>query len=165
VAAVLALTAGVLVYVLDRPAGTASLLPSVWHAGSGVSWFGPAGAWLPSLVHAFAFSVLTALALPWRQRNMAAACLGWAGIDTLAEIGQHAAVSPAVTAALMNASALTGGHAVAEPVARYFANGSFDVADVAAGLAGCLLAYAALRLATRCRPARNVPRQQADGAR
>jgi hypothetical protein len=69
-----------------------------------------------------------------------------------------------VTAALTNASALIGGPAVMEPVARYFANGSFDTADVAAGLAGCLLAYAALGLATRGRLAGSVPRQQADGA-
>lgn len=140
--AVLALLLGTAVYLLDRPAGSAWLVPPSWQAGSTGRWFGRVGPWLPSLVHAFAFSVLTALALPRRPWRCAAACTGWVAIDSLAELGQHAAVSGPLADALVTAF---DGAAGAARVGRYFTMGSFDLADLVAGGAGGLLAYAALR--------------------
>lgn len=138
----LALLLGTSVYLLDRPAGSAWLLPASWHATAAGGWFGHVGPWLPSLVHAFAFSVLTALVLPPRPWCAAAACATWAAIDTLAELGQHAAISGALAGAL---AAAFDGSAGAARIGRYFTMGSFDLADLAAGGVGCVLAYAALR--------------------
>ncbi|MBL8287061.1 MAG: hypothetical protein JNL85_03675 [Rubrivivax sp.] len=145
-AALLVLAA--LIYLLDRPAGSAWLLPAQWQArwqawwpapASG-GWFGSAGLWLPSFVHAFAFSVLTAWLLPPRPALAATACAGWALVDTLAELGQHAAVSPHVAAAI---TALFGHSSAVLHTARYFSNGSFAAADIVAALAGSAVAFAA----------------------
>jgi hypothetical protein len=144
VTAGLTLALGAGVYLLDRPAGSAWLIPSAWQAQTPGPWFGRVGLWLPSFAHAFAFSVLTALLLPRRLGFAAAGCLTWALIDTLAECGQHAAASVPLASAL---EALLGNSAVAMQVGRYFTQGSFAAADVAAGLAGSAVAFAALWLA------------------
>lgn len=147
------LLAGVLVYLLDRPPGSAWLVPSSWQHGASRQWFGPFGQWLPSFTHAFAFSLLTALCLPRRRGTLVGACAAWAAIDTLAELGQHPALSPALAEAL--AHALGQGPLVAQ-TGRYFTRGVFDLGDVVAGLAGALAAYVALRraLPPRDRPSR-----------
>ena len=139
-AALLLLLLGTLVYVLDRPAGSAWLLPAQWQVQTTASWFGRAGEWLPSLAHGFAFSVLTALLLPRSRRWAAAACAGWAAIDTLAELGQHRAVSAWLAQQI---EWLFNGSPWGARLAHYFSRGVFDTADVAAGLTGCALAYAA----------------------
>ncbi|MBI5716760.1 MAG: hypothetical protein HZC37_03640 [Burkholderiales bacterium] len=144
VAAGLALLLGAGVYLLDRPAGSAWLIPAAWQAGAPGAWFGAIGAWLPSFVHTFAFSVLVAWLLPRRLAFIAAACLSWALVDTLAEYGQHAAVSSSVASAL---EAWFSHSQVAMQVGRYFTQGSFALADVAAGLAGSAAAFVALCLA------------------
>ncbi|MCW5636017.1 MAG: hypothetical protein KIT17_21960 [Rubrivivax sp.] len=143
-AAVASLVLGLLVYLLDRPAGSAALLPAPWHAGSPLGLFGAAGAWLPSLVHAFSFAILTAWALPRRRGMAAGACIGWAVIDTLAELAQLPALAMPLAAALL---ATFDHSALAGQVGRYFTQGSFAAADVAASLAGAALAYLALRAA------------------
>ncbi len=137
---------GTLVYLLDRPAGTAWLLPTQWQSRlqlSSPSRFGDIGGWLPSFAHGFAFSMLTALLLPLRRRFAAAACMGWALVDGLAEVGQHSAVSGWLARLIESAF---GGSPWAAQVGRYFSRGVFDPADLAAGLAGCGLAYLALHV-------------------
>jgi hypothetical protein len=160
------LATGTLVYLLDRPAGSAWLLPaawqSTWQAGSARAWFGAAGQWLPSFTHTFGFGVLTALCLPRRPLVMAAACAAWAAIDTLAEVGQHAAWSPRLAEGLAHAF---GNHPLALQVGRYFTRGSFDAADVAAGLAGAALAFVVVRAAlasstAHARPAAAEPQSR-----
>jgi hypothetical protein len=138
----LALLLGAAVYLVDRPAGSAWLVPAAWQAATPGRGFGSIGQWLPSLVHAFAFSVWTAWLLPRRAGFAASACLGWAVVDSLAEIGQHAAVSAPLAAVL---AAAFDGAPLAMRLARYFTLGTFDPADLAAGLAGSALAYLALR--------------------
>ncbi|MBL8326978.1 MAG: hypothetical protein JNJ89_18665 [Rubrivivax sp.] len=140
--ALVVLSAGVLVYLLDRPPGSAWLVPSAWQLGVSGQWFGPLGQWLPSLAHAFAFSVLTALCLPRRHGMIVGACAAWAAIDTLAELGQHPSVSHAL--AEMLARALGQGTLVVQ-TGRYFTQGVFDLGDVVSGLAGALAAYGVLR--------------------
>jgi hypothetical protein len=92
-------------------------------------------AWLPSLVHPFAFSLLAAASLPRRARWHLAACAAWCVINLLFEAGQHAAWSPLL------ASWLGDGL-----LADYFVHGTFDLADVAAIVAGSLLAAACLNV-------------------
>jgi len=152
VAALLALAAGTGVYLFDRAPGSAWLLPAAWQATSPGGWFGGAGLWLPSLVHAFGFSVLTACLLPRGRAAAAGACAAWAAIDTLAECAQHPAWSAPLATALERAFDASR---LAVQVGQYFVRGSFDVADVTAGLAGSLLAFAALcRFFVRGTPAR-----------
>ena len=143
--AALLLATGAAVYLLDRAPGTAMLLPSAWQrggiTGGDAAFFGELGGWLPSLVHAFAFSTFTALLLPRRAGTAAAACAGWALVDTLAEIGQHPAIAPALAAGLEQAF---GAGILVDSLGRYFVRGSFQPADVAAGLAGAGLAFMGL---------------------
>lgn len=142
VAAGLALLLGAAVYLVDRPAGSAWLVPAAWQAATPGHGFGALGAWLPSFVHAFAFSVLTAWWLPRRPAFAAAACIGWAVVDSLAEIGQDASVAAPLAATLL--AAFDGAPAAAR-LARYLSQGTFDPADLLAGLAGSALAFLALR--------------------
>lgn len=129
--AVAALAVGVAVYVLDRPPGSAYLLPRSATLFPGApSWFGSAGAWLPAFLHVFAFSLLTAALLRASRSNAACACVAWWAIDSLFELGQHPAVSPHLGAA-------------------YFVRGSFDPADLLATALGALCAYATLILIRR----------------
>jgi hypothetical protein len=146
---------GTLVYLLDRPAGSAWLVPPQWQQAAPKGWFGPVGPWLPSFVHAFAFSVLTALSLPRRPMALGGACVLWATIDSLAEVGQHPAFSGALAEALPR---WLGNGPVVTRVGRYFDHGVFDVGDLVAGLAGAALAYLALRRAL-LRPAEPVSAQ------
>jgi len=150
------LVLGTAVYLLDRTPGSAWLIPAAWQAGGGGDGrgggtvFGALGRWLPSFVHAFAFAVLTALVLPRHPASVPAACVGWALVDTLAEVGQHAAVSAPLAAAIESwLGPGPVGTSIARPLARYFTRGSFDVADVIAGLAGAVVAYGLLRRALR----------------
>lgn len=140
-AGLLMLALGVAVYVLDRPDGTAMLLPRSWvmHA-PGQSWFGAIGGSLPSFVHAFAFSLFTALVLPRTWRHGALACGGWALCETLFELGQHPQVSPWLVQQLHAMAGWPG----MEALRRYFKQGSFSTSDVVAGLAGAALAFGAL---------------------
>jgi hypothetical protein len=143
--ALVLLLLGTAVYVLDRPAATAALLPAAWERHvTGVTWFGGLGDWLPSLAHAFGFSIFTALVLPRSPRHAAWACGCWAVVDSLAEVGQHAAVSPALAAAVLGLQPAGADSRFLATVARYFAQGGFDTRDLVAGLSGAGLAYLGL---------------------
>ena len=144
--ATLLLAAGAAVYLFDRAPGTAMLLPVAWQRGGigeggAAILFGDIGGWLPSFVHTFAFGIFTALLLPRRTASAAAACAGWAVVDTLAELGQHPAIAPALAAGLEQAF---GAGTLVDALGRYFVRGSFSPADVIAGLAGAGLAFVAL---------------------
>jgi hypothetical protein len=144
-AALLLLLLGTAVYVLDRPAASAALLPAAWERSvAGVSWFGSVGEWLPSFVHAFSFSIFTALVLPPSPRRAAWACGSWALVDSLAELGQHHSVAAALAAALLGPDPTRPTNPVLATLARYFSQGSFDICDLAAGLTGAGLAYLGL---------------------
>jgi len=85
--AVGALLLGVLVYLLDRD-WTSALFLSAFsaHQPEQSAVFGPAGEWLPSLLHACAFSMLIMAALwPW-PRSRAWVCLGWFSIAAVLEV-------------------------------------------------------------------------------
>lgn len=126
---------GVGVYALDRGPGGAVLWPAALTRAGGVPVFGALGGVLPAFAHTFAFSVWTALCLAPTRRAIALSCAGWALLDGLFEAGQHAAVSAVVAPALPDV------------VAGYLRRGTFDVGDLAAGVAGSLVAYGVLRRA------------------
>lgn len=138
-AALAALALGVLVYAGERTPGSAWLMPSV-EALHGRHFFGAAATWLPSAVHAGAFGLISAALLPPRTALYALACAGWVVVDLAFEFGQHPAVASGVSAALES----TLPAALAQPLARYFLQGTFDPADVGAVLLGGAAAWGLL---------------------
>lgn len=150
-AAAAALAVGLLVYLGDRPAGTAWLLPQAGalrgHAGQG-----GAASWLPSAVHAFAFALLSALVLPPRRPLYTTACVGWVLVDVLFELGQHPSAAAPLSRWLQAHLPLD----LAQPLARYFLAGTFDRADLAAALLGGAAAWVLLRRAETLTEARHV---------
>ena len=139
-AAAAALALGLLVYLADRPAGTAWLLPL---AGALRGEHGPANLapWLPTAVHAFAFALLSAALLPPRALLRMLACGGWVLVDLAFEAGQHPAVAAGLAARVESALP----PALAQPLARYFVAGTFDPADLAAATLGGAAAWLLLR--------------------
>jgi hypothetical protein len=128
------------VYAIDRPAGSAYLLPS-WLSVHvpGRRLFGSVGDWLPSFAHAFAFTVLTAALLPAaRWRPWLAGAL-WCAIDVGMEVGQHRALSERLAAAL---PAWFASVPVLDHLGAYWRKGGFDLGDLMAVIAGCVLASA-----------------------
>lgn len=139
--AVLALAIGALVYVTDRPAGHAVLLPA-WASAAHAPRFGTLGNWVPSFVHPFAFGLLTAAALRIRRTAVAGAvCIGWAVVNVAIEFAQSPMVAAAVSRALEAAPILARS---LQPVLRYLLSGTFDPGDVIAALAGALAAKGVL---------------------
>jgi hypothetical protein len=115
---VAALALGGLVYALDRRGG---------------GWWGAVAGWLPDLVHPFAFALFTAALLPPSPAWQAGACGFWVLVDGAFECGQHPAVAAWIAGVLPDA-------AWTAPLRHYFERGTFDVADLAATLAGGLAA-------------------------
>ncbi len=144
--AVAALAFGAAYYAGLRPAAT-----TAGFASTGSSW-GPVvttilGS-LPTFLHAGAFALLTSVVGTMSARGRAWTCASWVGIDALFEVGQHAALGPTLAVQLeywcgaMNACTRAG---------RFFAQGTYDPADVVAGVLGGLAAYGLLRLVPRDR--------------
>jgi hypothetical protein len=148
-AALGALALGVVVYLVDRPAGSAQLLPAAWHAARPLGVFGPVGSVIPDFAHAFALSVLTGL-LARTRRGAAAACVAWWFIDSALEAAQTHFAANAV------------GPYLPAFLSKYLRSGTFDVADLAAIAVGAALAYTLL---VRRAPQDDVERVRSRSAR
>jgi hypothetical protein len=143
----LALAVGLLVYMADRNAAHAVLLPRVAALGTGPV-FGVIGAWLPSFVHPFAFSLFTAALLPSRSAWRYGACAAWCGVNVAFELGQHPVFKAPLADALQDAFGQTP---LTRALASYFLRGTFDTGDlVAAGLGA--VAAAGLLYLLQCSP-------------
>jgi hypothetical protein len=134
------LSAGLLVYLADRVASHAALIPSIAALG-GRNLFGALGQWLPSFVHPLAFSLFTAAVLKPGVAVCCAACTFWAVVNVAFEVGQHPALAGAWTAALHGG---VGESAIARATLYYFLQGTFDPYDVCAATLGSLAAGALL---------------------
>lgn len=137
-----ALALGVLVYLVDRAAGTASLLPAGAWSGA-APHFGAVGRWLPSFVHPFAFSLFFAALPPASAARGYRACAAWWAVNVAFEAGQLPQAANAISAALDSAF---GAAWPARAVANYFLRGAFDGADLLAATAGALAAACVIRL-------------------
>ena len=141
-AALAVLALGTLVYVVDRPEDATPHL-SALHALA-IIWphhsLGPIADHLPTFAHAFAFSVLTALALgpAWR----AVSCLGWLSTNAAFEVGQHPRAAEGF--AMLLPSSLEQAPLV-DALVQYFVSGTFDVGDLVSICVGAAAAYALLR--------------------
>jgi len=129
---------GVLVYVVDRPAGATALPENLTFFQPTIRFFGVLGQSLPSFVHVFAFSVLTTALLGASRRVAIAACAGWALVNAAFEFGQH----PLIAARL---SQLTpswfGNIPILARTQGYFLYGTFDPLDLLFIALGALSAY------------------------
>lgn len=145
ISASLALALGAVVYLTDRDASRAMLIPAT-AAFAGGKVFGVLGQWLPSFVHAFAFSLFTAAVLAPRSAPRYGACLAWGAINVAFEVGQHPLVSASLADALQGP---LGAMPMAQALARYFVQGTFDRGDIVAALSGALAAGALLHFMHR----------------
>ena len=138
--AIAAMAAGVVLYVIDRPVPHVYLLPSVIaFAGSPGTIPGAISASLPSFVHVYAFSLLTAAVAGSRSTRSGALIAGaWCAIDVLFELGQHTAFAPHISGAM---PAWFGDVPLLENIGPYFLRGTFDPADLVATVAGAIVAY------------------------
>jgi hypothetical protein len=135
------LSLGLLVYLADRVASHAVLVPSIAPLG-GRNLFGALGQWLPSFVHPLAFSLFTAAVLRPSAVACCAACTFWGVVNVAFEVGQHPALGALWTAALRSGA---GDWAIARSTLNYFLHGTFDPYDVCAATLGALAAGALLQ--------------------
>jgi hypothetical protein len=140
--ALLALSAGVLLYLADRPAGSAWLIPEL-PLLQGMNLFGSAGAWLPSFLHPFGFGLVMAAALPDRPGWRYGACLGWFVVNAVFELGQLPQLATRLADAI---HAVFGSLPFGQRLAGFFLHGSFGIDDLVAAAAGALCAAMVLRV-------------------
>jgi hypothetical protein len=127
-----AMAVGLLVYLTDRDVSRAALIPSV-AALAGSNLFGAMGQWLPSLVHPFAFGLLTAATNPSRSSAGYLACIAWWAVNVVFEVAQHPGINRSVAEA---AAAVFGPSWVEHLLSSYVLRGTFDVGDLIAATAG-----------------------------
>jgi hypothetical protein len=143
-AALSALLLGLLVYLFERPAESVYLF-SIFSYSSTQHYdlFGIIGQWLPSIVHTYAFTLLTVIAVGNGRRIILTSSIFWVGIGWLFEWGQH----PTVSAQLVkHIPEWFSGIPLLENSANYFQYGTFDPVDLLASLAGALAAWVTYQL-------------------
>lgn len=134
--AVVALAVGALIYMTDRPSGHAALLPSALALGTG-ALFGAVGRWLPSFVHPFGFSLLSAAIAAPAPRPAYGACVAWWLVNLAFEAAQHPTLRPLVVRSWHEVA----GHGVpTRLLPNYLARGTFDIGDMVAATLGALAA-------------------------
>lgn len=144
VAALSALLLGLLVYLFERPAESVYLF-TVFSSSpiQHFDVFGIIGQWLPSLVHTYAFILLTVIAVGNGPRIIFASSLFWMGIGWLFEWGQHPAVSVLL---VKHIPEWFSSIPLLQNSANYFQYGAFDPMDLLATLAGVLAAIKTYQL-------------------
>lgn len=147
VAAVIALTIGILVYLLDRPSTSVYLIPDGWSFGNGLPpVFGSIGAHVPTFAHTFAFILFSsALLEPWRWTAVAA-CAWWLIVGGLFEFGQSDRWAASIAARVPDWFAHVP---LLDNVADYFTAGRFDPIDLASIVVGTVCAFAVIKLSHR----------------
>jgi hypothetical protein len=135
-----ALCLGLLVYLCDRSASRALLIPQLhWLAGH--HWFGTVGQCLPSFVHPLAFSLFSASLLAPQPRWWFGACGFWFAVNAAFEVGQHPQLRGPLAAAMQQGF---GRGPVAQALQNYFVRGTFDAGDLVAAALGDALAAVVL---------------------
>jgi hypothetical protein len=143
--ALAALLGGLFVYLLDRPAGSAYLIPAFLQLGrNGPGILGAAGSWLPSFLHVYAFILLTLAFVRPTRSSLLLICMGWLSIELVFELIQHPAF-------LEFLAGLPGGWLARIPGAmmlrEYATGGVFDPLDLVALGFGAVAAYLTAHLA------------------
>ena len=135
--ATISLAAGLLVYLVARPAGSVWFL-SAAHVDLAVSPdIRHAAGSLPTFTHTLAFSLLSAGVIASDRVRGAVICAAWFLIESAFEIGQRADVSPWLTARL---PAWFSHVWLLSNSTTYFSRGTFDARDIIAAAAGAATA-------------------------
>jgi len=145
VAGILALAFGTLVYIVDRPAEAAPFFSAVNLSPLLPQLFGPLGAHLPTFTHVLAFSLLSAACLGARRSTGLIACAAWLGIDAGFELAQLPALAQRIAPRI---PAQFDALPLLDRSRDYFANGTFDPADLASIALGALTAAALIAYST-----------------
>jgi len=147
VIAVIVLTIGVLVYLLDRPSTSVYLVPDSWSFGDSIApVFGAIGNHLPTFAHTFAFTLFTsALLAPWRW-SAVVACAGWWFVGSLFEVAQNDAWSAIIATRVPEWFA---DWPLLDNVAGYFVTGQFDLFDLASIGVATVCAFVVIRFSYR----------------
>ena len=135
------LSLGALIYVFDRPPESYGfgvvVRDYLGFVHSHSLLFGVLADNLPSFIHVFAFSLMTAGLLGSRRKGALLICLLWFLIDTVFEIGQGLKhLSLAIIPEWIKVHTLPMAN-----LQEYFRCGTFDILDIAAGLLGALAAF------------------------
>jgi hypothetical protein len=135
-----ALSVGVLLYVLDRRHDHVYFL-SGWLPpnNSPAGFFGSVGDFLPTLIHVYAFILLTVIVAAPPVTKVIHVCLAWFTLDSLLEIGQ---IDPVARWIAAHTADRFAGVPFLENTPRYFLYGTFDVRDLLSIAAGTVAAYA-----------------------
>ena len=148
VLAIVALLAGVLIYLLDRSPSKVYFLMG-WmtegeHPGTiepSKGYFGYLGYYLPTLLHTFAFILLTmAMVIPYQnyKQYILRVSLFWFVFESLFEIAQMDVIANQIAngfpTGLANVPFL-------DNIPNYFMAGTFDALDILSIALGMLLAY------------------------
>ena len=97
--AVVALSIGLLVYLLDRqPEHVYFLSHGLIVVDAPYALFGVAGNHLPAFLHVYAFMLLTAAVAGSANAQLIRTGAAWFAISSLFELGQHPALSPLIAA-------------------------------------------------------------------
>ncbi len=137
---IVCLITGTLVYLVDRPPGSAYFLSQLnidthlIHNPQG--FFGVIGNSLPAFAHVLSFILLTASLMHFNRINYLVICILWLVIDGAFELGQKFDTF---------ASGLVpewfNGIPVLETTKNYFIYGTFDVFDMAGFFIGAIIGY------------------------
>jgi len=137
--AVLSLVVGFFVYATDRIPETVYLLPDVLSLNSGGSLiFGKFGANLPTLIHVYAFTLMSYICLSSHRDAVITTCSFWFIIDSLLELCQQEVIASGIEAIVPD---WFDSILVLENVAPYFVKGTFDPADIFSIAVGSISAY------------------------
>jgi hypothetical protein len=131
--AIFALLVGLAYYWITRPSGSTAFLAFLpaFPLDLNPDFYGWWLGWLPSFTHVFSFSLLTYLAM--ERRHILFACLLWAGINILFELGQALpAEMISLTPDIFN-------------LHSYLSRGIFDPLDLFASVIGAWAAWEVVR--------------------
>jgi len=140
-----ALALGLLVYAVDRDPNRSAWMPATLALAKRGS-LGPWAGWVPSLLHSMAFGLFSAAALPARSWAAGFGALSWGLVNAVFELGQYPAAAQVLAGHLED---MSGQWTWARWLAAYFARGRFDPMDIAASLAGAVMAATLLRMVDR----------------
>lgn len=139
IAAIGALLIGVLVYLIDRPPGSVYLIPEgLSVAGQNSVVFGVIGNHLPTLVHVYAFIILTAVIMAPSPNQVMLICVIWFLIDALFELAQIDAIAKWLVSYIPS---WFEGIPVLENTSNFFSYGTFDILDILSITIGAIAAY------------------------
>jgi hypothetical protein len=143
-AALSALLLGLMVYLFERPADSIYLFALFSYSSTQhYDLLGIIGQSLPSIIHTYAFILLTVIAVGNGPRIIFTSSFLWVGIGWLFELGQH----PTVSAQLIkHIPEWFSGIPLLVNSANYFQYGTFDPLDLLATLVGALAAWATYQM-------------------